>query len=70
MRRFVILLGILLLPGTTVEAQAERQTGFMVHQWGVCQDMAAVNRLSDIMTPILEALVEEGMIRAWYDIWS
>lgn len=69
MRGLVILFGLVLLPGA-VAAQAERHTGFMVHQLNVCpqQNMAELNRLTAAAVPILEKLQEEGMIRAWYDI--
>jgi len=55
-------------PASAQEAQAERQPGFMVMQWQVCQDVAEINRISDVTGPILEALQDEGMISAWYDI--
>ena len=70
MRRAFLLFSFLLLPGATLQAQSERQTGFMVHQLSVCpgENMAEVNRISGIIAPILDQLQQEGMIRAWYDL--
>lgn len=50
--------------------QAERNTGFLVHQLQVCpsSNMEEVNRLEALFKPIFDELVEEGMIRAWYDL--
>lgn len=68
-----IAIGITLLlavTSTTIEAQTERQTGFMVHQLLICpsSNMAEVDRLSALTAPILEELRQEGRIRAWYDL--
>lgn len=61
---------MILIVATSVEAQQERNPGFMVHQLLVCPDsnMGEINRLSALSNPILDQLVEEGMIRAWYDL--
>lgn len=69
MRSLALALVLLTLPAA-VHAQAaqERQTGFMVHQWQICRDLTEYNRINDQITPILEELRSEGMIRAWYDI--
>lgn len=69
MRR-IALLGIMLLCAHPLAAQAERETGFMVHQWLICpaQHMDEVNQLTDRLVPILDQLRQEGMIRAWYDV--
>lgn len=50
--------------------QAERNTGFLVHQLQVCpyNDMEEVNQLNALLKPIFDELVEEEMIRAWYDL--
>ena len=66
----VLCLALVLVPSSPVEAQRERETGFMVHQFNICPDenLAEVNRLSAVAVPILEELREEGMIRAWYDV--
>jgi hypothetical protein len=70
MRRSLFLFLALAISGGSLEAQAERQTGFMVHQLSVCPgpNMPRINELSAIGAPILNALRDEGMISAWYDV--
>lgn len=72
MRRalFPVLVLALAVSAYGIEAQAQRQTGFMVHQLSVCPgpNMARINELSAIGAPILNALRDEGMISAWYDV--
>jgi hypothetical protein len=70
MYRTVALMALLLSIPVGLEAQRERETGFMVHQMSVCpgQNMAEINRLNELTAPILDDLVDEGMIRVWYDV--
>ena len=48
----------------------ERNTGFMVHQLCVAspEGVATMNEMAVVSAPILNDLVEEGMISAWYDL--
>ncbi|MDA1104227.1 MAG: hypothetical protein O2956_11600 [Gemmatimonadetes bacterium] len=70
MRRTLFLFLAFAVSAVSLEAQADRQTGFMVHQLSVCPgpNMARINELSAVGAPILNALKEEGMIRDWYDL--
>ncbi|HSG07673.1 MAG TPA: hypothetical protein VLA36_04935 [Longimicrobiales bacterium] len=70
MTRALVFSALLLLPGAALQAQTERQTGFMAQQWSICtaEGVALINETASITTPILEALRSEGMIRAWYDV--
>ena len=70
MIRALFLLGLLIAVGSEVQAQSQRQTGFMVHQWSICpaEAVAAINQAGEVFAPILEDLKDEGMIRAWYDL--
>ena len=70
MQRSAAVLALLMASATGLSAQAERQTGFLVHNANVCaySGMTEVNALTAEWVPILEALREEGMLRAWYDI--
>lgn len=69
MRALALALVLLALPAAVhSQAAEERQTGFMVHQWMICDDVAEYNRLSAQINPIVEELRSEGMLRAWYDV--
>jgi hypothetical protein len=63
-----LMLAFVLLP-SSIAAQ-ERNTGFMVHQLCVASNdgVAAANAMSETTSPILEALREEGMISAWFEL--
>jgi len=68
MIRSGLALALLLLFAPGLHAQQGRTTGFLVHQLMVCpsSNMAEINRLDALSRPILDELVEEGVIRAWY----
>lgn len=70
MLRVALALALLFAIAPALEAQQDRTTGFMVHQLMVCPDtnMSEINRLNALTTPILDELVEEGFIWAWYDL--
>ena len=67
-RSLVLGAAVLTLPAS-LHAQA-RNTGFMVHQLCVAtaENVAVVNELSQVTTPILDALQAEGMISAWFEL--
>lgn len=69
MRNFVLMACLVALGAMPVRGQ-ERDTGFMVHQLSICPgpNMAEINELSAIGYRILDDLVSEGMLRAWYDL--
>lgn len=70
MLRVALALTFLWLASPPLQAQEDPSTGFMVHQLWACPstNLPEINRLVAQTTPILDELVEEGMIRAWYDL--
>jgi hypothetical protein len=67
-RMTLLMLAAALVPGSI--AAQERNTGFMVHQLCVATSdgVAAADEMSATTSPILEALREEGMISAWFEL--
>jgi len=70
MFRAIIVVALFTVFTPTLHGQEARNTGFLVHQLLVCpySNMGEINRLSALTKPILDELVDEKFIRAWYDL--
>jgi hypothetical protein len=70
MARIAMVLALLAVFTPGLQSQETRNTGFLVHQLLVCpySNMQEVNRLDALQKPILDEMVEEGFIRAWYSL--
>lgn len=71
MRAAAFLVFAIILSTGALAAQEQRDDGFMVHQIQVCppENQEALNEFTDeVAAPILNDLVDEGMVRSWYHL--